>query len=518
MSKTMIEVLDATADRLPDRLFCRYEQRQTTFGDFRRRARQLAGGLAGLGIGHGQRVAYLGKNTDRLLELVFGAAMARATCVVLNWRLAMPEWHDIVDDCGATLLFADQEFVAQALQLAERLPQLTRIVTIDAPPSDDARLLDHDTLVAASAPLPPQGVLPEDDFLQLYTSGTTGRPKGVPQTHAMHLSQRAQWEDRLGPFPADDCVLVFMPCFHAAGISYPLMALAYGTQVELHRAADPARILEALTSGRISTTVMVPTLMAMLVPQMRSGLCPALRRIHYGASSIDPVLLSRTMEVFDCDLVQIYAATETTAALTILTPQDHRRGLQEPGLLASAGRPGGDARLRIADPQGQDVPIGQAGEILVQSSSVLRGYWRNPQASAEALKDGWYHTGDLGRIDARGYVYVVDRVKDMIISGGENVYSSEVEKVLAMHPALAEYAVVGLPDAQWGEMVTACVVAKPGQSVELESLREFMRPHLAGYKLPRRLELRAALPRNPMGKLQKHLLRAELQAQPPVSP
>lgn len=516
MSLTMIDVLDATADRLPDGLFCTYEQRQTTFGQFRQRSRQLAGGLSSLGLRPGQRVAYLGKNTDRLLELVFGAAMVRATCVVLNWRLAAPEWEDILLDCGACLLFADHEFVVQAQALAQRLPQVERIVTIDASPSGEERMMDHDALVASSMPLVPQGVQPEDDFLQLYTSGTTGRPKGVPQTHAMHLSQRAQWEDRIGPFPADDRVLVFMPCFHAAGISYPLMALAYGTQVELHRAADPARIMEALTSGRISTTVMVPTLLAMMVPQMRPGLCPALRRIHYGASSIDPVLLTRTMEVFGCELVQIYAATETTAALCILSPQDHRRGVEQPGLLASAGKPGGDARLRIVDSQGQDVPTGQPGEIVVRSGSVLRGYWRNPQATADALKDGWYHTGDLGRIDAEGYVYVVDRVKDMIISGGENVYSSEVEKVLALHPALAEFAIVGVPDAQWGEVVTACVVTQPGHTIDLPSLQEFLRPHLAGYKLPRRLELRSTLPRNPMGKLQKHLLRAELQPDVPA--
>jgi acyl-CoA synthetase (AMP-forming)/AMP-acid ligase II len=471
----------------------------------------VAGGLRSMGIKPSERVAYLGKNSDRLLELIFGAAMARATCVVLNWRLAMPEWRDIIEDSGACLLFADEEFVEQAQALAGVLPQLTRIITINAGTVPHAQVSDYDELVLSHEPHLPEGVLPEDDFLQLYTSGTTGRPKGVPQTHAMHLSQRAQWEGRIGPFPQGDRVLVFMPCFHAAGITYPLFALAYGTQVEIHRAADPAKIMQSLASGRISTTVMVPTLLAMLVPKLQPGMFPALKRIHYGASAIEPLLLEKVMEVFGCDMVQIYAATETTAALCILSPEDHRQGLISRELLTSAGKPGGDAQLRIVDVGGQDVPQGTAGEILVKSGSTLRSYWRNLQATADAIKGGWYYTGDMGRIDANGYVYVVDRVKDMIITGGENVYSFEVENALTSYPGLAEFAVVGVPDAQWGEVVTACVVPKAGENPSLESIQEFLRPLLAGYKIPRRLEVMSVLPRNPMGKLQKHLLRSTLK-------
>lgn len=510
MTLTMIDVLDATANRLPDAPYCEYEQRTTTFGEFRDHARRVSAGLVAMGVQAGDRVAYLGKNSDRLLELIFAAAMARATCVVLNWRLAMPEWHDIVEDSGARILFADQEFVEQALALVEQLPQLANVVAIDAGAARPPQVSDYDDLLRNHEPRLPVGVQPDDDFLQLYTSGTTGRPKGVPQTHAMHLSQRAQWEARLGPFAADDRALVFMPCFHAAGITYPLFAIAYGSQIELHRAADPAKIVASLASGRISTTVMVPTLMAMLVPKLRPGMFPALKRIHYGASSIDPLLLERVMEVFGCDLSQIYAATETTAALCVLTPDDHRLGLKRRELLTSAGKIGGDAQLRIVDREGRDVPTGATGEIVVQSGSTLRGYWRNAQATADALRNGWYHTGDLGRIDADGYVYVVDRVKDMIITGGENVYSSEVEHALASDARLAEFAVVGVPDPQWGEIVTVCVVPKPGEQVSLESLQEHLRPLLAGYKIPKRLEVMPTLPRNPMGKLQKHLLRAQL--------
>jgi long-chain acyl-CoA synthetase len=284
-------------------------------------------------------------------------------------------------------------------------------------------------------------------------------------------------------------VLVFMPCFHSAGVTYPLFAMAYGTQVEIHRAADLAKIIQSLVSGRISTTAMAPTLLAMMVPKLQPGMFPALKHIHYGTSSIDPLLLDKVMQVFGCDLIQIYAATETAAALCILSPEDHRQRVTRRELWSSAGKPGGDAQLRIVDADWRDVPTGTLGEILVKSGSTLRGYCRNPQATADAIRDDWYHTGDMGCIDAEGYGYVVDWVKDMIIFGGENVYSSEVEKALASYPGLAEYAVVGVLDAQWGEMVTACVVAK----------------------VPRRLEVMPMLPRNPMGKLQKHLLRSELR-------
>jgi acyl-CoA synthetase (AMP-forming)/AMP-acid ligase II len=426
--------------------------------------------------------------------------------------LALPEWRDVIEDSGAQILFVDQEFVQQGQALARTIPQIGHIVTIDAGPvKSDMHLMDYDAFLKSSSPKVAEGIQPEDDFLQLYTSGTTGRPKGVPQTHAMHLSQRAQWEDRIGIFPEGDRILVFMPCFHAAGVTYPLFALAYGTQVEIHRAADPAKIMQSLSSGRITTTVMVPTLLAMLLPKLKPGMFPALKRIHYGASAIDPQLLEKVMEVFGCDFVQIYAATETTAALCMLSPEDHRLGLERRELLTSAGKPARGVQMRIVDGKGHDVPVGSSGEIFVKSGSTLRGYWRNQQATEDAITDGWYHTGDLGRVDADGYVYVVDRVKDMIISGGENVYSSEVENAMTSFPGLVELAVVGVPDAQWGEVVTACVVPAPGQEPDLEKIQAFLRPLLAGYKIPRRLEILPALPRNPMGKLQKHLLRSKLK-------
>ncbi|MBN3788564.1 AMP-binding protein [Burkholderia sp. Ac-20353] len=508
MPRTMIDQLSAAAQRAPDQPFCFYENRVTTFGELWTRSRRFAGALKEMGIPQGQRVAYLGKNTDRLLEVIFGAAIARNTCVVLNWRLALPELREILVDSGATIVCADFEFVEHARRLADQIDAVTRIVSIDLPARpDDARVIDYDALVDSAPVLSPDGIDADDDFLQLYTSGTTGKPKGVPQTHAMHLSQLEQWESRIGPFPAGDRFLVFMPLFHAAGITYPLFAISYGTQVEIHRAAVPEKIIEALASGRISSMVAVPTVLSMLVPKLTPGAFPALKRVHYGASGISRELLQKMMDVLGCDLVQIYAATETTAALTMLTADDHRRA--NGALWSSVGKPADSVQLKIgAIEDGRTQAPGQVGEILVRSNSVLRGYWRNEAATREALRDGWYHTGDLGYLDEDGYCHIVDRFKDMIISGGENVYSSEVENVLAQFPEFAEYAVVGTPDPQWGELVTACVTYRPGIApLTLEELQSRARNLLAGYKVPRRLEVFSALPRNPMGKLQKHALR-----------
>jgi acyl-CoA synthetase (AMP-forming)/AMP-acid ligase II len=513
MPATMIDELAAAAARHPDRVFSFYEGRRTTYGELWQRARQFASALRALGVPVGHRIAYLGKNTDRLIEVIYGASIARGAAAILNWRLAPPEWAATVKDSGAGVLVVDQEFVAQGLELADGLKgQVKLVLAIDASDAArDTRWSAYDTFIAGHAPAELPGCAPDDVFLQLYTSGTTGRPKGVPQTHAMHLSQRSQWESRAGGFPEDDRFLVFMPLFHAAGITFPLFAIGYGTQVEIHREADPARILEALASGRISATAMVPTLMAMLLPRVRPGMFPALRRIFYGGSGIDPDLLRRAIEVFACDLIQIYAATETTAALTMLTGQEHRAALDRPHLLASAGKPGTGAQLRLVTMDGRDAPPGEPGEIWVRSDSVLQGYWRNEAATAQALQDRWYRTGDMGRIDDEGYLYVVDRVKDMIITGGENVYSSEVENALAGMPGLREFAVVGVPDPHWGEIVTACVVPQLGAAVSLEAVHAYLRPRLACYKLPRHLEVMDALPRNPMGKLQKHLLRARMR-------
>lgn len=503
MSTTMLDALRAHAASRPNDPHLHFMGRTTTWGDAWTRALRTAATLQAWGVREGDRVAVLGKNSDRMLELLYGAAAIRATAVILNWRLSVAEWQAIVEDSGARVMLADPDFAAPAAMVASSGGLRLAYLDIPGLPLPEGGE-DFATAVAAHAPLDEVLARPDDHFLQLYTSGTTGQPKGVPQTHRMHLAQRAQFESFTGPWPADERYLGFMPFFHAAGITFPLFSAGYGTQVEILRMLDPAPVLEALTSGRITTTAAVPTILTMLLPVLKPGQVQGLRRIFYGASGIDAGLLSRSIEVLGCDFYQVYAATETTSALTILTPEDHRKG---GALLSSCGRPSPLAHVRLVSDAGEDVAQGQVGEVLVKSDSVLKGYWRNEAASSAAIVDGWYRTGDLGWRDAEGYLYLVDRAKDMIISGGENVYSAEVEQHLALVPGVAEQAVVGVPDEHWGEVVTACVVPKPGAEVTLEAVREALKPRLAGYKLPKRLDILTTLPRNPMGKIQKHVLR-----------
>jgi acyl-CoA synthetase (AMP-forming)/AMP-acid ligase II len=511
MSGTMIDLLQEAATQVPDKVYCIYEGRRTSYSEFFDRVRRVAGGLDALGLPADERIALLCKNSDRVVEVLYGGAMARHPLVLLNWRLAPAEWVDVTRDAGVRILFTDFEYVAQARAIADKLPSVKTIVVIDPNARcDDPRVVDYETWLEGAQPLATWCISLEDDFLQLYTSGTTGRPKGVVQTHANHNSLAEQWLDLMGPFPADEHFLIFTPFFHASGITFPLVFARYRGTVEIQRAVDPARILAALEGGQVTATAMVPTLIGMLTPLARKGAYPSLRRIYYGASTIDAALLGRAMDVFGCEFTQIYGATETAAALTLLSAADHMRGGH---VINSAGKFSKHAQVRLVDPSGADVPAGQAGEVWVKSRAVMKGYWRNPAATKEALVDGWYRTGDVGRIDEEGYLYVIDRAKDMIISGGENVYSAEVENALAAHPSVAEVAVVAAPDARWGEAVAACIVPRPGTAPTLEELRTFLRERLAGYKMPRKLVLMAALPRNSTGKVLKFALRAQMKEQ-----
>ncbi|MCW5668702.1 MAG: AMP-binding protein [Hydrogenophaga sp.] len=511
---TMIDALQSAAAEAPDRTFCVFEQRRTIFADFFDRVRRVAAGLQAFGLAKDQRIAFLGKNSDRALEVVYGGAMALHPAAVINWRLALPEWIDIVRDTGSTVLFADGEYLTQALEVTKALPVIRQVIVIDGPAQrPDAPTLDYDTWLEACSPLQTWAISADDDFLQLYTSGTTGRPKGVRLTHANYASLVEQWCVLIGPPPSDENLLIFMPFFHASGITFPILAVRYRTSVEIQRAPDADRIFQALESGRVTAMVMVPTLIGMLVPKASAGAYPKLRRIYYGASTIDAPLLERAMAVFDCEFVQIYGATETTAALTLLSPDDHRRGGH---YITSAGRFCSLSQVHLTSPEGTRLPPGETGEVWVRSASIMKGYWNNPDATRDAIVDGWYRTGDVGRVDDEGYLYIVDRAKDMIVSGGENVYSAEVENVLAAHPHVKEVAVVASPDAHWGEIVTACIVPHPGHDMTLEGLREFARERLAGYKLPRRLVLLDALPRNPLGKVLKGTLRTQMKQGAPA--
>lgn len=479
--------------------------RRWTWRQLADRVDRLRGALHTLGVRRGDRVAYVGRNDPACLETLFAAAGAGAATAVLNWRLAPGELAYVVADSGATVLLADGDRVTAARAALATLPDPPRLLVAGG--ADDA----YEPLLAGSAPLPPlDDIDPDDTCLVLYTSGTTGFPKGAELTHRSLLSGSAALQD-LMPMGPPDRNLVALPLFHVGGIGYALRGPAAGAPTVLLRDPTPEAICRAVDEGATHT---------LLVPAMLPGVLRAdaaataafarLRYCLYGASPMPVPLLREALDRFPAvRFVQVYGMTELSGAVTALDHATHRDPRQA-HRLASAGRPLPGVETRVADPAtGAPVPLGRTGELWVRTRQRMKGYLGRPDATAQTVtEDGWLRTGDVVRADDDGFVFVEDRLKDLIISGGENVYSAEVERVLAEYPAIAEAAVIGVPDDVWGESVLAVVVARDGERIEESGLDAFCREHLAGYKCPRGVAVVAKLPRNAAGKVDKNALRA----------
>ena len=478
-----------------------------TYEQLEDRTDRLAAGLAGLGVGDGDRVGVLDKNSAETMEVVIAAAKLGAVAVPLNWRLAVPELQQVIDDASAPVVVAHEEFGDAARSLQG--PRAVLEVGGDA--SYERLIADHEPLGSP--------VTGDDDtvVLQLYTSGTTGAPKGV-----MLDNRNLQALTKVGgAWGVDETsvVLCAMPMFHIAGSGMTLIGLATGCHTVIVREVDPAALLDLMVDERVTNTFLVPAVIQMLceVPGAADRDLSALRSIAYGASPITPTALRRAIEVLGRPLFQLYGLTETTGAIVQLDADDHDPDGPRSHLLNAAGRPYPWVELRIVDLEGNDLPTGESGEILVRSTQTTPGYFNRPDATAEAIDaDGWFHTGDIGHLDAGGYLYIDDRLKDMIITGGENVYPTEVEAALAEHPAVAEVAVIGVPDERWGETVKALVVTRAGHDVDEQELLDHTRERIAGYKRPRELEIVDALPYSSTGKLLKRVLREPASGDAPT--
>ncbi len=348
------------------------------------------------------------------------------------------------------------------------------------------------------------------DAYQMYTSGTTGHPKGAILTHRAVTANVAQIGHSLRLEPAERS-LVVTPLFHAGAVPNTFSCVSRGGCLYILEDFDPSEVVRALSEERISYAVLVPSMIQAClvgVPDVAERTYDSLRLIYYGASPIAEQTLRRAMDVFRCGFVQSYGMTEATQSLTFLSPSDHRRGLDEqPKLLLSAGLPAKGTEIRIVDDDDTPLPNGALGEIVARGPQLMRGYWNRPEESAEVLRGGWLHSRDIGYIDDEGYIYVQDRLKDMIVSGGENVYPRVVEDVLFQHPAIADAAVIGVPDERWGEAVKAVVVLRAGMTTTEEEIIGFCRGKLGGFELPRSVDFVDALPRNPSGKVLKRDLR-----------
>ena len=468
-----------------------FEGVELTYAEMWDRCRRLVGGLRALGVERGDRVAVVAQNSHRYLELYQSVPGAGIVLVPLNHRHAGPELRYALADSGARVLFADRDI--------GDLPDCVEHV-VDAADG-------HEELLAAAEPADfPQDVA-EDDLAGLfYTGGTTGAAKGVMLRHrslvanAMHL--QAVW-----PFDPETRFLLVAPMFHLAGTLAVLATVWHGARQVVMRAFDPAGLLDLVERERVTATQVVPSMLAAISEEQlaRARDVSSLRFLTFGGAPSATETLRRAHRAFpDAELMTMYGATETAPLVTAVRHVERRLDTPQ---ARSCGQPLVGVEARIVPDDRTPVARGEVGEVAVRGPNVMLGYWDKPDQTAAALVDGWYHTGDLGRLDDEGYLYLVDRAKDMIVSGGENVYSTEVEDVLYRHPAVLEAAVFGVPDARWGEAVHAVVV--PRAAVAENDLIAHCRESIAGYKVPKRIEIRdEPLPKSGAGKLLKRELRA----------
>ena len=482
--RTIAEMLRWRARRHPSLEAVWFEGKSCTFAEFNELTSQLAAGLLDkLGLQPGDRVGILDKNSAAYFELLFALDKAGLVAAPLNWRLTAREVKQIVDDAKPKLIVTGEEF--KATGAGTGVPAIT---FADLPRGGADPRRDRDGAVCA----------------QFCTSGTTGLPKGAMLTGWNLLNVGF-----CGAFEAPEMreggrSLVCLPLFHIGGTIWAIWALQTGSTVVIVREPLPDVLLKTMVEQRIESALLVPTLMLLMteLPAARTADFSALKVISYGTAPISPDLLRRSLDTFKCRFLQVYGLTETTGPFTALKHEEHAGER-----LLSCGRPMLGGRVRIVDSEGKDLPPYVIGEILYQGENLMAGYWARQDATAQAIRDGWFHTGDAGYVDDEGFIFLKDRIKDMIISGGENVYPAEVEAVLMGHPEVLECAVIGVPDAKWGETVKAVVVRRQGTRLSEAALIEWSRDKLAGFKRPSSVDFIDALPRNAAGKLLKRTLR-----------
>ena len=503
-----------------DKPMFRFRGTTVTWAGHHERACRVAHAFQADGVGPGDRVAFLDRNGLEYFEVLFGGALCGAVNVAVNWRLAPAEMAAVIDDSRATALVVHPEFVPCLAGMESRLPSVGRVVVVGDPKadadvggaSDLARRVGYeDWLADHPGDDPGHEGGPRDVSMQLYTSGTTGLPKGVM------LSNR-NIETMLELAAADafeiderTVSLVAMPLFHIGGSGWALSGMSRGGTSVILRDMDPAQLLALIAAEQVTHAFLVPAvLMALLAtPSIAETDLSSLDTIFYGASPIAEDVLVRCLEVFGCRFAQVYGMTETSGAIVRLAHDDHDPQGPRRHLLRAAGKPLPGVELRIVDPDtGVAVAPGTVGEVHTRSAFNMLGYWDKPEETASTIvEDQWLRTGDAGYLDEEGYLFLHDRIKDMVVSGGENIYPAEVENVLLAFPSVADAAVIGVPDDKWGETVKAIVVPTPDTEVDAASVIAFCRERLAHYKCPTSVDVVAALPRNPSGKVLKRELR-----------
>lgn len=503
--ETIADISRVQAGLRPDKTALWFEGRSTSFAEVDARANRVACALIAADVQPGDRVAYLGKNMDVYYEILFGTAKARGALAAINNRLAAPEMQFIASDAKAKVLFVAKEFYEIAGIIADELPDLKGIIAIDG---------DHpewpsyaDVIARFGADDPRLEAEADDDVIQLYTSGTTGLPKGVMLTNANYMAFMRQcavleWSS----YGVGEAVMNAMPLFHVAGVNVGILAMAQGAETVVLREIAPMELLNLISEKKIAHAFWVPAVILMLtqIPNVEDADFSSLKQVFYGASPITEDLLLQAKDLMDARFTQLYGLTETVGGGTFLPPEAHDPAW---GKLRSCGVPYPGTIIRCMDEEGNPVPTGEVGEIAIKSDFVMKGYWNRPEATQDAIRNGFFYTGDAGYFDEDGFLFIHDRVKDMIISGGENIYPAEVENAVFGHPDVADVAVIGVPDEKWGEAVKAIVVRKPDTNPEPDAIITWVKERIASYKCPKTIDFIEELPRNPSGKILRKDLR-----------
>jgi acyl-CoA synthetase (AMP-forming)/AMP-acid ligase II len=497
---TFDDFLRYWAQDRPDRLALEGDDLRFTFAGLEDATARVASGLLAMGVAKGERIAWYGKNSATYFTLFFGAARAGIVMVPIGWRLAEPEAAFIIDNAEARLLFLGEGFEGCAATLGQR-PGLQRCFTVGE--------AQRELIGAARGAFEASGA--DDAVLQLYTSGTTGKPKGAVLSNRNLFGLRKAGLENPPPhslWDEDEAVLVAMPCAHIGGTGLGIVALASGLPGIVLTEFDPVRVFDAVQNRGVTRFFIVPAALQLLLghPDCAGTDFSRIKYISYGASPIPLELLRQCIEVFGAEFIQNYGMTETTGTVCALPPEDH--SVEGNPRMRSAGKPLPGVEMIIRGSGGEALPVGEIGEIVTRSSANMLGYWKLPEATASTMDaGGWIATGDVGYMDEDGYVYIYDRAKDMIISGGENVYPAEVESAIYGHPDVLEVAVIGVPDEKWGEAVKAVCVVKPGHTIDADSVIAWARERVAGFKVPKSVDTIPALPRNPSGKILRRELR-----------